>query len=92
MLYGHGYSIDLTALLLYDFPHTFLYKIRLKQKEVTTVIVTSFLCIFSYIYCLTNVFSMFSTHSLFQAVDYHFIHVETQFVVVHIFSILFKNR
>ena len=52
-------------------------RIKLKQKEVTTIIVTSFLCIFCYIYCLTNVFSMFSTHSLFQAVDYHFVHVET---------------
>ena len=49
-------------------------RIKLKQKEVTTIIVTSFLCIFCYIYCLTNVFS---THSLFQAVDYHFVHVET---------------
>ena len=52
-------------------------RIKLKQKEVTTIIVTSFLCIFSYIYCLTNVFSMFGTHSFFQAVDYHFVHVET---------------
>ena len=52
-------------------------RIKLKQKEVMTIIVTSFLCIFCYIYCLTNVFSMFSTHSLFQAVDYHFVHVET---------------
>ena len=52
-------------------------RIKLKQKEVTTIIVTSFLCIFCYIYCLTNVFSMFSTHSLFQAVDHHFVHVET---------------
>ena len=51
-------------------------RIKLKQKEVTPIIVTSFLCIFCYIYCLTNVFSMFSTHSLFQAVDYHFVHVE----------------